>query len=185
MLERFIPVEVVKFHWSSLEDRSDDHEDGRGRSDRPVKVVLVLAPCLAAGIVIWRGLELQAPGPVLAALSLLSAGLLAAFGQIASIRSRYRLPDDAYDPDKHTREMLDEAVAHVLTAALLSVSTALLIVLGMNIGGSAARLPVWATAIVLLFGTYLSLLFLMVIRKLWGAYEVANELDQRNSYLHR
>lgn len=129
---------------------------------------------------------MAAPASLLAALSLMSAGLLAAFGQIASIRSKYRLPDDDYDPDWRTREMLDEAVAHILTAALVAVFTAVVIVVGMNSGdGDGETLAQWASAVVTGGGSYLVLIFLMVVRKLWDAYEVANERDQASNYLHR
>ena len=177
MLQRFLPIELVKAHWTSIEDRTAGNS-APARPDRPVHVVLILVPTVAAIAAGLTGLEVKAPAAILSALSLFSAGLLAAFAQIASIRSRYRVPDSAYDPDRPVRDMLDEAVAQVLMAALVSVTTALVVVIGMNVpGGSEKGLVTWASCIVTFLGTYLTLLFLMVIRKLWGAYQVANELD--------
>lgn len=183
-MQRLIPSELLKHHWNSLADRS--RGKGALKRDWPVTIVLVIVPC-AAGVSAYRSdLQLTAPASLLAALSLMSAGLLAAFGQIASIRSKYRLPDDDYDPEWRTREMLDEAVAHILTAALVAVLTAVIIVVGMNAGaGNGRQLAVLASAGVVGFGSYLVLVFLMVVRKLWGAYEAANERDQAGNYLHR
>ena len=184
LFQRLLPVELLKHHWTSLTDRSA----GRGSRARdwPVTAVLVVVP-VGSAVWMWlRGVELQAPAALLSALSLLSAGLLASFAQIAVIRSRYRLPDDDYDPEWRTRAMLDEAVAHVLTAALVAVLTALFVLIGMNTASPGhAGLPSWASGLVAGFGAYLLLLFVMVIRKLWAAYEVANELDQGQQYLHR
>lgn len=183
-MQRLFPWELVKHHWASLVDRSK----GPQHITRDWWAIVMLAgvPLVAGGVTAHSQWQIAAPSALLAALSLMSAGLLAAFGQIASIRSKYRLPDGNYDPEWSIREMLDEAVAHILTAALVAVLTAVVVVVGMNAGGGDKKaLAVWASALFTAGGSYLVLIFLMVVRKLWGAYEIANERDQSGSYLHR
>ncbi len=183
-MQRLIPSELLKHHWASLVDRSGPR--GHGKRDWPAVVILIGGP-LSLGAWAWHSnLTLTTPNAMLPALSLLSAGLLAAFGQIASIRAKYELPDSDYDPDWRTREMLDEAVAHILTAALVAVVTAIVIIVGMNLSPAAAtQLPVRTSALTVTLGSYLVLVFFMVVRKLWGAYEVANKRDQERHFLRR
>lgn len=184
MLSRLIPWELLKHHWTSLKDRSG--APGTEKWDKPVIVVLVTVPVSAAVLGWWRDVELQSAGALLSALSLLSAGLLAAFGLIATIRGKYRLPESDYDPDLRTREMLDEAVAHTLTASLVSVLAAGLIAATLAFSRTTTDgLPTWASGLVLGLGAYLFLVFLIVVRQLWGAYEVANQRDQHDGYIRR
>lgn len=174
MFDRLNPLIVVRAHWRMLENRTET----ASTPDTATRWVLVGVPALVAGFAFFSKLELAAPGVLVSALSLFSAGLLAAFAQLASTRSKYPAPDDAWDPDKLTRDMLDEAIAHILTAALLSVTTAAVIIVGMNVGDAdGAGVNRWFSLAVAPMGTYMFLVFVMTIRKLYGAYVVANEVD--------
>lgn len=186
---RLLPAGLLKNHIVLMTDRSGPRS--AEKLDKTAVAIVLSLPIIAGGLACWFGSRLQQPAALLAALSLLSAGLLAAFGQIATIRTGYQLPDDDYDPNWRVRGMLDEAVAHILTAALIAVSLAAVIVAGMNLGEGAtskqqptSSLAHWASVIVIAGGTHLLLVFYMVIRELWGAYEVANQRHQENEYLH-
>lgn len=205
MLGRLNPLAVVRGHWRGLRNR----DGSRSTPDVAVRVFLVVVVGGVAAVAFWRDLMLESPGVMVSALSLFSAGLLAAFGQLASIRSRFEAPDDpSFDGELDTRNMLDEAVAHILTAALLSATTAVLIVIGMNMSDvSAAQMPggtapgttpmpvvpvaapdvlnTWFSAAVSGAGIYLFLLFVMTVRKLYAAYDVANEVSSELSGHHR
>lgn len=205
MLDRLNPSAVLRGHWRGLRNR-----DGvRSTPDRAVRTTLLVVAGGVAVLAYWQGLKLEAPGVMVSALALFSAGLLAAFGQLASIRSRFEAPDDpGLDGELDTRNMLDEAVAHILTAALLSATTAVLVVVGMNVSDIPAPaasavaspegtpLPViiasapdvlntWFSAAVSGAGIYLFLLFVMTVRKLYAAYDVANEVSSELSGHHR
>lgn len=186
MIDRLNPVAVLRGHWAGLRNRDGD----ASTPDVWARAVLVVLPGLLAVSSYYFCLQLVEPGLFVSALSLLSAGLLASFAQIASIRSRYVVPDDPlFDDERDTRDMLDESVAHVLTAALLSVTIAVVIVLGMNfnsteVAGQSLRLGRFTSAVVSGLGTYLVLLFVMTVRKLYGAYVVANEVSRELSGHH-
>lgn len=200
-MDRLNPLAVWRGHWVGMRDR-ESLADGSTTStpDHVARAVILLVP---AGVAIamgpWRGVELQAPAVLVGGLSLFSAGLLAAFAQIASIRGRYVVPDDPrYDSEKPTRDMLDEAVGHILFAALLSIVTVVTVIVGMNIDHSttagaataAAQAPppppppepgsmlgTRFSAAVGFLGSYLVILFAMTVRKLYGAYIIANEVS--------
>lgn len=174
MLDRINPLIVVRAHWSMIENRTETST----QPDLATRWVLALVPAAVALGALATKLQLAAPGVLVSALSLFSAGLLAAFAQLAAIRSRYPAPVDAWDPDRLTRDMLDEAIAHILTAALLSVTTAVVIIVGMNVGNAdGAHINRWFTLAVAPMGTYTFLVFVMTIRKLYGAYVTANGVD--------
>lgn len=176
MLARLNPLIVVRAHWRSLEIRTPTSRS----SDTAAKVILLGVPTTVGALAFFSDLELQSPGVLVSALSLFSAGLLAAFAQLASIRSRYPAPTEAWDPERLTREMLDEAIAHILTAALISVTTAVLVIVGMNVGDAAGQsINQWFSIVVSVFGIYMFLVFIMTIRKLFGAYVSANQIDLR------
>lgn len=172
-MERLNPLLVLRAHWRSLQVRTQTSRS----SDRVAKGILA-GSLVVVTVVAWLAdLHLVNPGSLGATLGLLSAGLLAAFAQLASIRSRYERPDDDYDPDLLTREMLDEAIAHILTAVLLAATLALVIVIAMNVGSDGSSLNRWFSSVVAGIGTYLFLLFVMTVRKLFGAYAISNDLD--------
>jgi hypothetical protein len=205
MLDRLNPTSVVLSHWRGMRNR----DGARSTPDRAVRITLLVVAGGVAALAFWRDLNLESPGVMVSALSLFSAGLLAAFGQLATIRSRFEPPDDpAFDGELDTRNMLDEAVAHILTAALLSATTAVLIVVGMNVSDAPASqvlssttlgemaapvvlppapdlLNSWFSAAVSGAGIYLFLLFVMTVRKLYAAYDVANEVSSDLSGHHR
>lgn len=174
MFDRLNLLVLFRDHWASLQERGSGQV---AKPDRAVRGVLLAGPVLAAVAVGWAGVELKSPGALVSALSLFSAGLLAAFAQLANIRSRYVTPETDYDPERPTRLMLDEAVAHILTAAMLSVSAAVVIIVGMN-AADGPRLGACFSAAVAAMGTYLFLIFTMTIRKLYAAYVVANDVRE-------
>jgi len=177
VLDRLNPINVFRAHWHSLEHRTNQST----RKDLGTRAVLLALPAVVGGLIVMAGHELESAGTFVSALSLFSAGLLAAFAQIANIRAKYPTPDGDYDPDVLTRAMLDEAVALILVAALVSVTTAAAVLVGLNLGATdaqgAAVIPTWLSAPIAAACTYLLLMFIMTIRKLYGAYTKAHDVD--------
>jgi hypothetical protein len=101
-------------------------------------------------------------------------------------RPRLRALIPTYDSKLDTRNMLDDAAAHVLAAALLAATEAFTNIVGMQWGKHCdqALNTVFSTAIAGM-GTYLFLLFLMTVRKLYAAYVVGNDVSDELSGHHR
>ena len=192
MIDRLNFFAVLRGHWKSLRVRSGNVDLG---PDLFARGALLGSAAAVVILSLATGLELRQPGVLFAGLALLSSGLLAAFAQMASIRSRFPVPDDPdFDSELDTRNMLDEAVAHVLTAALLAAFTAALIVVAISVGpveqasssiaNSEQSVNNWFSTAIAGLGTYLFVLFVMTIRKLYAAYVVGNEVSRELSGHH-
>jgi hypothetical protein len=193
MFDRVNIFALLRGHWKGLRDRDGAEDLGPDLVARGVLLGSATIVLLAS----WHyGLQLRQPGIMFAGLSLLSSGLLAAFAQIASIRARFQAPEDAeFDTDLDTRNMLDEAVAHVLTAAMLAAIDAALILVALNVGGLHNVAPKGApvderiatgfSVPIAAIATYMLVLFVMAIRKLYAAYVQGNEVDPAVSGHHR
>lgn len=183
MLDRLNPLVVLRASWRSLEIRTETQT----LPDKAARAILVLVPAAVGLVVFLTKTAFQNPGTIFAGLSLFSAGLLAAFSQLVSIRGRYTRPDDfiSDDSERLTRAMLDEAVFHILTAVLVSAGTAFLVVVAMNVGpGDGQSISRCFSTAVAVAGTYLFLIFVMTVRKLLGAYAVANDVDLTRTRNH-
>ena len=139
-----------------------------------------------AGVLLLGG-QLQAPGALLSGVALLAGGFLAAFGQISSLRLRLTDRADTYpDAERMNRDALDETATHLLMASYTSALAALTLVLGMNFGSTAggAVCGVWA-ALSTVFCTYVLLIFLIAVPRLYGAYLTINAVRRQMSGAHR
>jgi hypothetical protein len=122
-------------------------------------------------------------GALIGGGSLLAAGLLTTFSQIAAWRGRYREratigtadERDAYQrKDRPIRGVLDEAVAH----ALWGVASAIAFVLA--VAGSlwlTGNLLAGLLAIAAVFGVHLCMVTLMLATRVYAAYQQAEDGD--------
>jgi hypothetical protein len=184
MSSRLFPTELLRGHWKGLSDY-------RGRNpvaDKATRTVVVVVP-LVAGACLWIfGGSLAAPGSLLAGVALLAGGFLAAFGQISNLR--LRLTDRASENQvvqQVDRDSLDETAAHLLVASFASALTALVLVLGMNFGadpktGSLGG-PFGAVAVAL--ATYVLIVFVIAVPRLYTAYVNINSVREELSGTHR
>jgi hypothetical protein len=132
--------------------------------------------------------KLSAPGSLLAGVSLLAGGFLAAFGQISGLR--LRLTDRAReyrDVEQVDRDALDETAAHLLVASLGSALTALVIVLGMNFAANPKDGSISGpfAALALMFASYVFLVFIIAVPRLYTAYVNINHVRAELSGTHR
>ena len=174
-------------HWKGL---SNDTADGGTTPDHWARTSLV-AP--SAVVLIWGLIAkwvVMAPIPLLTGVTLLSGGILGVFAQLSTLRLKLtdRMEDATLDVE---RDGIDEAVAHLLTALLICVFCAVAIVVGLNtttpennVSGQTILGPPWS-AFVLAGSTYLSVLFLIIIPKLYSAYVEMNNVRSRLSGFQR
>ena len=171
MSPRFSPVPLFFGHWKTL---SVPAPNLKVKGDVVSRIVLLGAPVALTVLAFVGSWDLKTPSAVLGGTSLLAGGLLAAFGQIAAWRAR--VSDQLGDYELSDKQILrldsiDETASHLLVAAYLAGVEALLIVLGLN--ASADKLGnVTGVLAALSFGvgSYLALLFLLTVPRLYAAY---------------
>ncbi|TKR27166.1 hypothetical protein FA014_02070 [Cellulomonas hominis] len=147
--------------------------------------MLLVVPLVAAAAVVWQQFGLGSTGAVTSGLALLGGALLAAFPQLAAWRSRLsQRVEFKATTERPARESVDEAVAHVLWSALLSVLGAVLAAAVENSVPTgeqieAAGVPYWTWiamgAALVALSTYLVLTFVVIVNLLWSAYRRASK----------
>ncbi len=183
MANRFVPSELFRGHWKGL----SDYRQKKSIPDVATRFLIVALPLIAGiSIAVLDG-RLSAPGSLLAGAALLAGGFLAAFGQISNLR--VRLTDrarDYADAEAIDRDALDETAAHLLVASFMSAITALALVLAMNLGAEpdGAVRGLWA-AVVVVPATYVLLVFIIAIPRLYTAYVNINSVRDELSGTHR
>ncbi|ORL15426.1 hypothetical protein A6I85_05995 [Prescottella equi] len=140
--------------------------------------------------------QLTSPAIIVAALSLLTGALLTVFTQLSTLRLKLTEWYDRDDVDRRPdKDSIDESVAHVLVAALVSISATIVAVFAIALGDEGApALRGVVAAITVALITYVLLLLIMLIPRLYGAYasvhDVADELngqitDRTNRHMRR
>jgi hypothetical protein len=182
MLDRFNLMPVFRGSWKGL----TDGRYGRLRPDWMARVVLLLPPVALLVIMLWRDARLAAPTPVLTAVSLLAGGMLSAFTHLSTLRLKITEwlddPDAEQDRFKAEREMMDESAAHLLAGAVACAIDAVILVLGLNLSSDdkGALTGIWA-ALGGAASTYVLLLFIMSVPRLYAAYVEINRVSSKLS----
>lgn len=181
MTDRFSPVDLWRGHIKSL--------SFRGTAGQPLiadvlaRFVLYGVPTalgVTAGV---SGFTIKHPDGILAGLSLLIAGLLAVFAQIAAWRDRLTAREASYERSEASdSDSLDEAATHVLVAALASVVGLISLFIGQStMPAKADGLTGWTCGIVVGICSYIALLFCMVVFKLYDTYVHVYRVSDRVS----
>ena len=174
MAGRFNVMPVIRGHWKGL-------SVGNGktpRADHFARSILAI-PLLVGVLAVPLDWKVQAPSAILSGVALLAGGLLAAFAQLASLRlklTEWQSHED--DSGQVDREMIDETVAHLLTAALLCAVDAVILVIGMNVSNDTLTFALtgfWA-AVVLAVSSYIILIFVLALPRLYSAYVEINRV---------
>lgn len=184
-MSRFSILPIFRGHWRGL---TNDLADGTTAPDWPVRITLV---AVAAAVLVCSyilGWQIASPSATLSAMALLSAGLLGVFTQLSSLRIRLTdRPDEAWLDVE--RDGIDEAVAHVLFAFLLCISSGALLVIGMNLVAwyrpGTPELDRWWSGPVLAIGAYIVMTFLILVPKLYAAYTEMNSVRNELNGFHR
>lgn len=184
MAIRLVPVALFRGHWKAL----SDYRDGTPRPDKLTRTVLIAVPLLVFGLLMLPGAKLSAPGALLSGVALLAGSFLAGWGQVASLRSKLtERADVAGSAEQVDRDALDETSAHLLVAAVLSAAAALVLVLGMNFASdptTGALIGVFA-ALAGGIETYVLILFIIAVPRLYTAYVSMHEVRAELSGTHR
>lgn len=179
-LGRFDFTPVLYGHWKALTlDSPGFPADLLARS-----VLLILSGGLGI-LSICLDWSLHAPAALLTGISLLVGGSLSVFTHLSTLR--LRLTDRADDPSlDFDRAAFDESAAHLLTAALLAVLDAVVLVIAMNVGidETGAIRGFWS-GFVIAISTYLALLFVMLIPRLYNAYVNVNHVADYLNGFHK
>ena len=181
MFNRLNPFPLFHGSWKGLRNR--DHT-GNSTADVIARLVTYGIPVGVTVTMTLRDMTLLAPVPVLTAMALLSGGLLAVFAQMATLRSR--LTDrriDLVEAEVPDRRLVDEAVAHLLTAAYCAVVSAALLVIEMNVSEKGKTVEAPLSGIACGFALLVVSLFLLAVPKLYAAYVQLNHVeDSMNGY---
>ncbi|MBY6708058.1 hypothetical protein HQ308_14730 [Rhodococcus sp. BP-241] len=176
-LERFSLTNVFAAHWKGLSKPAVG--DALPERDKAAQLVLALGPVLAGVAVAGLGVQLSSPGIIVAALSLLTGSLLTVFTQLSTLRLKLT---EWYDADevehRSDKDAIDESVAHVLTAALLSLVATMVAVAAVVVADT--QLPVLqggVAAVLVAVVAYVLLLLIMLIPRLYGAYVSVHDID--------
>lgn len=194
MLDRLLPIEVFRGHWKSLSDYRDDPP----RPDWVTRAVLVLGSlAVATFLLLSEGAKIGSPDALLAGLALFAGGLLAAFGEISSMRTKLTEASDdesmifeSYDrvpsgKNRMYRKYLDETAAHMLVASYLSALSAGVLVFAMVILGQDTAVTGMPAAIAGGAGTYVVITFLIALPRVYVAYVQMHKVSRQLSGTHR
>ncbi|MGP5219397.1 hypothetical protein [Arthrobacter rhombi] len=135
---------------------------------------------------LFTGGGLASPDALLSAMSLLAGGLIAAFALLASWRDRLTDRADSFSTSERLeRDHLDETAAHLLVAAYGSAISAVLLVIGMNFSqGQGGELTGPIAALAAAAATFVVLVFLIALPRLYSSYVQLNGVRKELSGLH-
>lgn len=140
-----------------------------------------------AAIGFFRDWQITAAESLLSGAALLTGGLLAALAQVASWRDRLTArQSENKRAEVAKRDSLDECVAHIVMAIYAAVVVTVLLAIAANILGGAApegghppKLDRGLSTAIIGSSTYLTLLLLVVLPRLWHTYADQNNVPAR------
>lgn len=149
------------------------------RRRRGAVAVLYLPPAVTAVLVAVAPVDLSdSGGALIAGFSLTAAVLIGVFAQLAQWRDR--LLDRARErwlTDAPARRAVDRAVAHVLVGVVGStIATGAAVLLAAGAHGTT----VWSATLAL-FGVWLLIVIIMIVRSVAVAYEATADPDVRKA----
>lgn len=183
---RFSASHIWTAHMKGLKNRNFRSPQPRGAADLFARVVLYLVPVLLGAAAYLASAKVVAVDGLLAAAGVLAGGLFMAFTQVAAWRDRYT----ERQADRHASELpqrysLDETVAHILMATYACLGLLVTVLVSANFADKHGHLVGIGAALVIAVGTYILLLMLIILPKLYTAYAVTHEVDQEMSGLSR
>lgn len=161
---RFSPLPIVRAHFRAFVDMRTGRRDLRS-------LLVLLVPVALAILGTYRGWVVGNPAGLLAGVALMAGMLIGAFAQITTLRLRLEESAELLgsDPFHYERDALDETVAHLLMAVLLAILGAVMLVALMNAMPDSGLRP-FLTALVVWATSYLGLLLLLVLPRMYYAY---------------
>ncbi|UXA07610.1 hypothetical protein KXD96_05675 [Mycobacterium sp. SMC-2] len=173
MTARMNPMPVLRAHARTLANGSS--------TDWLARIVMWAVPVgvgVTAYVVAWR---FTAPAAVLSGVALLMGGLLSTAGVLSTLRLKLTDRDETHKAAEEAKRNLDEAVPHVLTAALACLASAVLIIVAMNFPlamGDPTINRGFSCAIAAAL-TFVAVLFVATIIRLYAAYVQVNRVPKQ------
>lgn len=144
---------------------------------------LPIAIGIVAYVCEWR---FTAPSALLTGAALLMSGFLTTAGALSTFRLKLTDRDETHRDAQSAKRNLDEAVPQVLVAALGCLTSAVLIILAMNfpLGEDTAAINRGFSAAVATSLSFVALLFIATIIRLYAAYIQVNRVsDDLNGFV--
>lgn len=184
---RFSAASIWRAHLKGLRNRNfRKAEPGLGIVDVLARGVLYGLPLGLAVAGYFVGAKVVAVDGLLAAAGILAGALFMAFTQVASWRERYtERQRERYASELPQRYSLDETVAHVLIATYASLALVVVVLVSANYANKAGDLVGVGAALTIALGSYVVLLLLIILPKLYAAYAVTHEVAPEMSGLSR
>lgn len=182
---RFSARHIWNGHMKGLRNRDFNKADTPpSAADVFARIILYGVPVVLGALALWRGATVAAIDGLLAAAGLLAGALFMAFTQVAAWRDRYTERMDHWeDAERPQRYSLDEAVAHILMATYACFVLAVVTLVGANFTDKDGNLTGIFAALVVTIGTYLLLLLLIIVPKLYASYAVTHRVTKDMSGL--
>ncbi|MEV3903318.1 hypothetical protein AB0K11_13420 [Mycobacterium sp. NPDC050551] len=175
---RINPMPVIRAHVRTLTNEA--------RVDWVARAIIWGAPIAVGSLAYGTSWRFTAPSAVLAGVALLMGGLLSTAGVLSALRLKLTDRDEAHRVAEEAKRNLDEAVPHVLTAALACLAAATVIIVAMNyplaVGDPTINRGFSCTTAAAL--TFIGVLFVATIIRLYAAYvQVNNVPSQLNGFV--
>lgn len=172
MTARMNPMPVLRAHARTLADGSS--------TDWAARVIMWAIPVgvgTTAYVLQWR---FSAPSAVLSGVALLMGGLLSTAGVLSTLRLKLTDRDESHREARDAKRNLDEAVPHVLTAALACLTSAIIIIVAMNFPLAAGdpTLNRGFSCVIAAALTFVAALFVATIIRLYAAYVQVNRVPK-------
>lgn len=183
---RFSATSIWLAHVKGLRNRDFESENLNSAADIFALSVLYGLPLTLSVVGYVLGAKITGADGLLAAAGILAGALFMAFTQIAAWRDRYtERQKERHESELVQRYSLDETVAHVLMAAYACLLMTVLVIVGANFTDAEERMTGLAAASVIAVGTYVVLILLIIIPRLYSAYAVTHKVPSDLSGLSR
>ncbi|MGZ8177354.1 hypothetical protein ACXVUM_05430 [Williamsia sp. SKLECPSW1] len=180
MTARTNPLPVLRGHAKTL-------VNGK-QIDWIARLVMWGLPIAIGALSLALGWRFVAPSAVLSGIALLMGGLLSTAGVLMNLRLKLTDRDEAHQAAEDAKRNLDEAVPHVLTAALASLLSAITIIIAMNypICPGSQTINRAFSGIIAALLTFVAVLFVATIIRLYAAYVQVNRVPNGvNGFVRR
>lgn len=172
---RFSAAAIWNAHIKGLRNRDFRAASLNSATDRLALGVLYGLPLVLGGVAYLLGAKLAGADGLLAAAGILAGALFMAFTQVAAWRDRYtERQKERHEAELVQRYSLDETVAHILMAAYGCFLLAVLVIVGANFTDAEDRIVGPMAGIVIVVGSYVLLLMLIIMPRLYAAYVVTH-----------
>jgi len=172
MTARMNPMPVLRAHTCTLVNGTNADWWARG--------IIWGTPVAIGTVAYFTAWRFTAPSAVLSGVALLMGGLLSTAGVLSTLRLKLTDRDESHRDAEDAKRNLDEAVPHVLTAALACLASATLIIVAMNFPLALGDPTInrGFSCVIAAALTFVAALFVATIIRLYAAYVQVNRVPR-------